>query len=110
MSNANTTTPMRGPRVRKTFVAPRFPEPCLRRSMPFHLPARYAAGIDPSAYAARSARTSDISALPAHQDAQRVSIERVRLAKAVVQEPDVMLGHQVGIVAEYGDRRRCRLD
>src|SRR4051812_9883209 len=101
---------MRGPSTRKTFVAPRLPEPCFRRSTPFHSPAMYAAGIDPSAYAATSARTSVISALAAHQDAQWIAIERVRLAKAVVQEPDVVLGDEVGIVAEDCDRRRRRFD
>ena len=35
-----------------TFVAPRLPEPCLRRSIPLDLPAMYAAGIDPRRYEA----------------------------------------------------------
>src|SRR6185369_6360447 len=100
MSKAKTATPIRGPSTRNTFVAPRLPEPCLRRSTPFHLPARYAAGIDPSAYAATSARTSVMSALAAHQNAQWIAVERIRLAETVVQEPDVMLGDEVGRVPE----------
>ena len=39
--------PIFAPSTRNTFVAPRLPEPCFRRSTPCSLPARYAAGIDP---------------------------------------------------------------
>ena len=49
--------------TRMTFVAPRLPEPCLRRSMPFDLPAMYAAGIEPSEYEASSASISVMSLL-----------------------------------------------
>ena len=47
-SSAKTTRPIFVPRTRMTFVAPRFPEPCLRRSIPRALPAMYAEGIDPA--------------------------------------------------------------
>ena len=50
-SNANTTSPIFAPSTRMTFVAPRFPEPCLRRSMPRAFPAMYADGIEPATYA-----------------------------------------------------------
>src|ERR1700748_329214 len=50
MSNRKTASPILVPSTRMTFVAPRLPEPCLRRSTPLALPAMYAAGIDPSRY------------------------------------------------------------
>src|SRR5881275_849517 len=46
------------------------------------------------------------AALAAHQDAQRIAHELPRLAKAVVQEPDVMLLDRIGVIAEYRDGRR----
>ena len=47
--------------------------------------------------------------LPAHHHAQRVAGEPPRLTKAVVQVTDVVLLHEVGVVAEHRDGRRRRL-
>jgi len=48
MSRANTVIPNFFPRSREAFVAPTFPEPNLRISMPFkHIPKIYAVGIEP---------------------------------------------------------------
>src|SRR5690349_21841616 len=60
-SKAKTTNPIFAPRTRMTFVAPRFPEPCFRRSTPRALPARYADGMDPAAYESATARAGCIS-------------------------------------------------
>src|SRR5262245_28031763 len=60
MSNAKTSRPILGPITRMTLVAPRLPDPCLRRSTPFDLPAMYAAGIDPSRYEAMIAAANSI--------------------------------------------------
>ena len=49
MSKKRTVVPIVFPRTRKAFVAPRFPEPCWRRSIPRMIfPKRYAVGIEPS--------------------------------------------------------------
>src|SRR5437667_10984916 len=47
-SAMNTAAPILDPNTRTTLVAPRFPEPCLRRSTPRNLPAMYADGIEPA--------------------------------------------------------------
>src|SRR5688572_3734385 len=106
--------PIFQPSTRKTFVAPRLPEPCFRRSTPAAFPASQAKGSDPAAYASARASAGCTSArrrpvgpaLPPQQDAQRVPRERIRLAEAVVEEAHVVLLHQVRMIAEEGDRRR----
>src|SRR5258708_892457 len=70
----------------------------------------YAAGIDPSAYEANRASNSDMSALTAHQNAQRVPRERIRLSKTVVEKPDVVLLYEIRVVPEHRDRGRRDLD
>src|SRR6476469_4803918 len=51
-----------------------------------------------------------MSALAAHQDAQWIPVEGICLAKSVVEEPDVMLRHEIRRVPEHRDGRRRRLD
>src|SRR6476661_3253907 len=107
-SARNTSTPIFQPSTRKTFVAPRLPEPCLRMSTPDAAPARYANGIEPAAYDSASASSGFTSgrgpaALAAQQDAKRIASERVRLAEPVVEEAHVVLLHEIRVIAEYGD-------
>src|SRR6266542_6999965 len=51
-----------------------------------------------------------LSRLPPHDDAQRTAGETPSLPESVVEVSDVMLLHQVGVVAEHRDGRRSRLD
>src|SRR6476661_4887349 len=95
-SARKTAMPIFHPRTLNTFVAPRFPEPCLRRSTPRSFPATAGSMSVPVAAAA----------LPAHQHAERIAGELPRLAEAVVEEADVVLLDEIGMVAEHGDRRR----
>ena len=103
------------PSTRTAFVAPRLPEPCFRRSTPFALARRCTqTGIEPEKYDDQRAPTSGcihvIARLPAHHDVQRVPRESLRFAEAVVQIPDVVLLHEIGMVAEDRDGRRRGLD
>src|SRR5688500_5002012 len=109
-SNAKTTRPTLQPSARTTFVAPRFPEPYRRRSMPRDFPAMYAAGTDPMMYDRTTASAVCMSArLASQHDSQRVAREAPRLSESVVEIPHVMLLHQFRVIAEDGDRRRRRL-
>ena len=51
-----------------------------------------------------------LRSLPPHDDAERITAKSPRFAEAVVQIPDVMLLHQVRIVAEDCDHWRRSLD
>src|SRR3981081_1216472 len=61
-SARNTTAPIFAPSTLTTFVAPRFPEPCFRRSTPRNFPARYADGTEPARYESRTPTIGDIYA------------------------------------------------
>gem|GEM_PF-4106415 len=63
MSSTITTLAIFHPITRKTFVAPRLPEPCSRRSIPLKsFPARNANGIEPARYAINNPANGSIYA------------------------------------------------
>src|SRR3954468_123379 len=112
-SARKTATPIFQPSVRKTFVAPRLPDPCFRRSTLFALPASKANGMEPEIYANANAMAGCTlrfrlrAALATHQDTQRIAREWIRLAKAIVEKANVVLLDEIGVIAEKCDRRRC---
>lgn len=55
-SKTNTTIPYGFPTTRKTLVAPIFPEPCFRISIPFSLATSKPKGIDPARKPAKGRR------------------------------------------------------
>ena len=110
-----------GPSTRMTFVAPRLPDPCLRRSMPFDLPGDVRRRNRPEQIRGddrsdeRHARC-DVSSSLRHPALRRITmrsglpVNPQNDAESVVQIADVVLLHEIGRVAEDRDRRRMRLD